>query len=172
MSTIDVRAPLLPVSCRLNGRDTTLNARAGSRLLDVLRDEGHLLGVKEGCGEGECGACTVMIDGEVATSCLVLAQTVEGADVTTVEGCAARAGLSGQNAEHPVQRFLVEEMGTQCGFCTPGFVVSAVALLEANPRATLDEIKDGLSGNLCRCTGYVRIFSAIERARDDMLRRS
>jgi carbon-monoxide dehydrogenase small subunit len=167
VSTVDVRAPLLPVSCRLNGREVTLPARAGSRLLDVLREEGHMLGVKEGCGEGECGACTVLIDGDVVTSCLVLAQTVEGAEVTTVEGVAARV----DSDVHPVQHFLVEEMGTQCGFCTPGIVVSAVALLEQNPHASHEEIKEGLSGNLCRCTGYVRIFSAVERARDELLRR-
>lgn len=165
MSTVDVRAPVLPVTFTLNGKKTTLNARAGARLLDVLREEGLLTGVKEGCGEGECGACSVLLDGKVVCSCLLLAQTVEGAEVVTVEGVAQRAGLP----VHPVQKHFVEEMGTQCGFCTPGMVLSAVALLEENPRPTREEILDGISGNLCRCTGYVRIVRAVERARDDLL---
>lgn len=164
MSTVDVRAPLLDLSCTLNGREVTLAARAGSRLLDVLREEGHLTGVKEGCGEGECGACTVMLDGEVICSCVTLAQTAEGGEIVTVEGLADRIGAS----VHPVQEHFVREMGTQCGFCTPGMVLSAVALLEANPEASHEEILDGISGNLCRCTGYVRIVKAIEDARDEM----
>jgi len=165
MSTVDVRAPIQPVSFRLNGRNVTLNARAGSRLLDVLREEALMTGVKEGCGEGECGACAVLLDGQTVCSCLALVQTVEGCDVVTVEGLAARSGT----AVHPVQRHFVEEMGTQCGFCTPGMVISAVALLEDRPHATRDEIVEGISGNLCRCTGYTRIVSAIEKARDEML---
>lgn len=162
MSTVDVRAPLLPVTLTINGEPQTLQAHAGSRLLDVLRETGHLSGVKEGCGEGECGACTVLLDGEVACSCLLLAQTAEGCEVTTVEGAAARSGA----LLHPVQAQLVAEMGTQCGFCTPGVVLAAVALLEQNPSPTREEILDGVSGNLCRCTGYTRIVRAIERARD------
>ena len=166
MSTVDVRAPVVPITLTVNGKKTTLPARAGARLLDILREEGHLTGVKEGCGEGECGACSVLLDGEVACSCLLLAQTADGASVVTVEGVAARTG----RAVHPVQAHLVREMGTQCGFCTPGMVLSGVALLEANPNPTRDEILDGLSGNLCRCTGYVRIVRAVERARDEMLK--
>jgi carbon-monoxide dehydrogenase small subunit len=164
MSTVDVRAPLLDLSCTLNGKQVTLAAREGSRLLDVLREEGHLSGVKEGCGEGECGACTVLLDGQVVCSCVTLAQTAEGAEVVTVEG------LTGPGGEgvHPVQEHFIREMGTQCGFCTPGMVLSAVALLEDNPQATQAEILDGISGNLCRCTGYLRIVKAIEDARDEM----
>lgn len=165
MSTIDVRAPLLPVTCVVNGREVTLQARAGSRLLDVLREDGQLTGVKEGCGEGECGACSVLLDGDVVCACLVLAQTVEGCEVVTIEGLAARKGVE----VHPVQEHFVREMGTQCGFCTPGMVLSAAALLEQNPNPTREEILDGISGNLCRCTGYTRIVKAVERARDDML---
>jgi aerobic-type carbon monoxide dehydrogenase small subunit (CoxS/CutS family) len=164
MSTVDVRAPVLDLSCTLNGRQVTLAARAGSRLLDVLREEGHLTGVKEGCGEGECGACTVLLDDQVICSCVTLAQTAEGAEVVTVEGLGDRIGAD----VHPVQEHFVREMGTQCGFCTPGMVLSAVALLEENPAATREEILDGISGNLCRCTGYVRIVKAIEDARDEM----
>lgn len=164
MSTTDVRAPLQPIHCRLNGRATVLSARAGARLLDVLREEGHLYGVKEGCGEGECGACTVLLDGAVACSCLLLAQSVEGAEVVTVEGIAARAGRD----VHPVQEHLVREMGTQCGFCTPGVVLAAVALLEENDNPGREEILDAISGNLCRCTGYARIVRAIEAARDEL----
>ncbi len=166
MSTVDVRAPFLPIQFNLNGKSVELNARAGSRLLDVLREEGHLFGVKEGCGEGECGACTVMIDGQVACSCITLAQTVEGCDVTTVEGLPGRVGRD----VHPVQHHFIQEMGTQCGFCTPGMVLSAVALLEDNPAATREEILDGISGNLCRCTGYVKIVDAIERAQAELTR--
>ena len=165
MSTIDVRAPLLDVSCTLNGSKVILAARAGSRLLDVLREEGHLTGVKEGCGEGECGACTVLLDGQIVCSCVTLAQTAEGADVVTVEGLADRV----DGNIHPVSDHFVREMGTQCGFCTPGMVISAVALLEENPNPSRDQILDGISGNLCRCTGYLRIVKAVENARDEML---
>lgn len=164
MSTVDVRAPLLDLSCTLNGRKVTLGARAGARLLDILREEGHLTGVKEGCGEGECGACTVLLDGQVVCSCVTLAQTAEGAEVITVEGLKDPS----TDKPHPVQEHFVREMGTQCGFCTPGMVLSAVALLEENPKAGREEILDGISGNLCRCTGYVRIVKAIEDARDEM----
>lgn len=163
MSTIDVRAPLAPIQVTLNGKNTQLAARAGARLLDVLREEAHMSGVKEGCGEGECGACTVLLDGEVACACLVLAQSADGAEIWTVEGVGARH----PSGTHPVQTHLVREMGTQCGFCTPGMVLSAVALLEENPNPTREEILDGISGNLCRCTGYTRIVRAIEAARDE-----
>ena len=165
MSTTDVRAPIYPVRFSLNGQEVELNTHAGSRLLDVLREEGAFTGVKEGCGEGECGACTVLLDGEPVNACLLLAQTVEGAEVTTVEGLAARSG----RALHPVQDHFVREMGTQCGFCTPGFVLSAAALLEQNPSANEAEIKDAISGNLCRCTGYTKIVRAVEKARDELL---
>lgn len=141
-----------------------MNARAGSRLLDVLREEALMTGVKEGCGEGECGACAVLLDGQTVCACLTLAQTVDGCDVVTVEGLAARAGRD----VHPVQHHFVQEMGTQCGFCTPGMVISAVALLEDKPDASHAEILDAISGNLCRCTGYTRIVSAISKARDEM----
>jgi carbon-monoxide dehydrogenase small subunit len=164
MSTLDVLAPKLPVSFVLNGRALTLNAPAGARLLDVLRDIGHLTGTKEGCGEGECGACSVLLDGDVVCACLVLAQTVDGCEVTTVEGLPSRLGVD----MHPVQHHVVNAMGTQCGFCTPGVVVSAVALLEQNPNADQAQILDGLSGNLCRCTGYGRIVQAVENARDEL----
>ena len=165
MSTTDVRAPVLPLRLLLNGREVELPARAGQRLLDVLREEGHLTGVKEGCGEGECGACSVLLDGEVVCSCLLLAQTAGDCEVVTIEGLAARA----RKDVHPVQKHFVAEMGTQCGFCTPGVVLGAAALLEQKPNATEAEILDGISGSLCRCTGYTRIVSAIMKARDEML---
>ncbi len=167
MSTHDVRAPIQPVTCVLNGKKTTLPAHAGERLLDVLRRAGHCRGVKEGCGEGECGACTILLDGEAVCSCLSLAQTVEGGDIVTVEG------LHAQNGEpHPVQRHVVAEMGTQCGFCTPGVILSAAQLLDDNPAATHEDILDGISGTLCRCTGYTRIIRAVEKARDEMVQLS
>jgi aerobic carbon-monoxide dehydrogenase small subunit len=165
MSTVDVRAPVLPTTFVLNGREVTLPSRAGARLLDVLREHGECSGVKEGCGEGECGACSVLLDGDVVCSCLVLTQTVEGCEVVTVEGLAERV----ERDVHPVQEHFIREMGTQCGFCTPGMIMSAVALLEQNPTASKEEILEGISGSLCRCTGYVRIVRAVEMARDELL---
>ncbi len=163
MSTQDVRAPILPVTCQLNGSKTALPAHAGERLLDVLRRAGHCAGVKEGCGEGECGACTVLLDGEAVCSCLALAQTAEGCEVVTVEGLKRQDGTP-----HPVQTHVVNEMGTQCGFCTPGVILAAAQLLDDKPDATREDILDGISGTLCRCTGCVRIIRAVEKARDEM----
>lgn len=139
----------------VNGQPVTVHVSPMSRLLDVLREDLRLTGSKEGCGEGECGACTVMIDGEIVNSCLVPVCQVEGANVTTVEGIATADTL------HPVQAALIAHGGTQCGICTPGFVVAAAALLAEKPHPTRDEVREAIAGNLCRCTGYQRIIDAV-----------
>ncbi len=136
----------------LNGRRANLGVHPLKRLLDVLREDCGLTGTKEGCGEGECGACTVLVDGVAVNSCLVPAAHAEGTRVTTIEG------LSGR---HPLQRAFVEQGGAQCGICTPGMIMAAAAL---GPRPSLDEIRIGLAGNLCRCTGYSAIYRSVQRA--------
>lgn len=137
----------------VNGRRATLSVHPLKRLLDVLREDCGLTGTKEGCGEGECGACTVLLDGAPVNSCLVPAAHAAGARVTTIEG------LGGK---HPLQRAFVECGGAQCGICTPGMILAAVAL---GKKPTLNEIKVGLAGNLCRCTGYDAIYRSIQSAR-------
>ncbi len=129
-----------------------------ARLLDVLRERLHLTGTKEGCGEGECGACTVFIDGEIVNSCLVPVAQVNGAEITTIEGVASGDQL------HAVQQAFIDCGGAQCGICTPGMVLAAVDLLERNPNPTETDIRNGLAGNLCRCTGYMKIFESVVRA--------
>lgn len=137
----------------INRKTVTIRAHPLTRLLDVLREECGLTGTKEGCGEGECGACTVLIDGEAVNSCLVPVAQVHGRRITTIEG------LGGS---HPLQRSFVEHGGAQCGICTPGMIMAAAAL---GPRPGLDEIRTGLAGNLCRCTGYAAIYRAVQKAR-------
>ena len=129
-----------------------------ARLLDVLREELKLTGTKEGCGEGECGACTVLIDGQIVNSCLVPVAQVEGATITTIEGVAHEKDL------HSVQQAFIDHGGAQCGICTPGMVLAAINLLERNPNPNESEIRTGLAGNLCRCTGYMKIFESIVKA--------
>jgi aerobic carbon-monoxide dehydrogenase small subunit len=129
------------------------------RLLDVLREQLHLTGTKEGCGEGECGACTVVIDGQIVNSCLVPVAQVEGCSIKTIEGIAL-----GEGQLHAVQEAFIECGGAQCGICTPGMVIAAISLLEKTPNPTDDEIRNGLAGNLCRCTGYMKIFESVVRA--------
>jgi len=146
------------VRCTVNGVEATLRAYPFARLLDVLREEVGLTGTKEGCGEGECGACSVLLDGELVNSCLVPAAQVQGADILTVEGVADGERL------HAVQRAMVECGGAQCGICTPGMVLAAVNLLKRTPEPTEADIREGLAGNLCRCTGYTKIFDAVVKA--------
>src|SRR3989454_12073852 len=136
----------------LNGKRTRLNAHPMKRLIDVLREDCGFTGTKEGCGEGECGACTILIEGMPVNSCLVPAAHVDGARVTTIEGLDGR---------HPLQRAFVDHGGAQCGICTPGMIMAAVAL---GPRPTLQQIRVGLAGNLCRCTGYSAIYRSIDAA--------
>jgi carbon-monoxide dehydrogenase small subunit len=129
-----------------------------ARLLDVLREELRLTGTKEGCGEGECGACSVMVDGELANSCLMPVIQAEGAEIRTIEG------VAGAGVLHAVQQAFLEHGGAQCGICTPGMVLASISLLKRHPNPTDDQIRVGLAGNLCRCTGYMRIFEAVRRA--------
>jgi len=146
------------VSFLVNGVERTFDGPPMTRLLDVLREHLGLTGVKEGCGEGECGACSVFMDGELVNSCLVPALQAEGASITTIEGLATDGRL------HRVQQAFLECGGAQCGICTPGMILAAVALLEKHPRPDMEQIREGLAGNLCRCTGYMRIFESVARA--------
>ncbi len=145
------------LALRVNGEVHTVLAPVWKTLLEVLREDLGLTGTKHGCELGECGACTILIDGVPALSCLVLPVEVQGRDITTVEGLT-------DGELHPVQRAFVEAGALQCGYCTPGFVLAAVALLERTPSPTRAEIAEALSGNLCRCTGYQRIADAVEAA--------
>ena len=148
----------MKVNFVLNGDPTTIDVAENARLVDVLRNDFHLTGTKEGCGVGECGACTVIIDGKAVASCLVLAVSVEGKSVLTIEGLSKNGELD------PVQEAFIDHHASQCGFCTPGFIMSAKALLDANPAPTREEIRIAISGNICRCTGYHQIVDAIEDA--------
>src|ERR1700730_13679188 len=151
-------ADKLRVACVVNNEQQTLHAYPMERLLDVLREQLRLTGSKEGCGEGECGACSVMIDGQIVNSCLVPVAQVEGASIQTIEGIATDDQL------HAVQRAFIECGGAQCGICTPGMVLAAVNLLDRNPNPSGTDIRNGLAGNLCRCTGYIKIFESVVRA--------
>lgn len=146
----------------INGADVECAFNPNKTLLEVLREDVNLTGTKHGCEMGHCGACTVIVDGDAILSCLALAVETIGHDVRTVEGLADGAEL------HPVQRAFAASGGAQCGYCTPGFIMSAVALLERNPRASRAETMQALSGNLCRCTGYTKIIEAVESAAADM----
>jgi aerobic-type carbon monoxide dehydrogenase small subunit (CoxS/CutS family) len=139
----------------LNGKPVKLSVPEDKRAVDLLREDLGLTGTKEACGEGECGACTVLIDGVPRVSCLTLAAQLEGRRVTTIEGLAPEGGL------HPVQQAFVAHGAIQCGFCTPGMVLSAASLLKSNPTPSSQEAKQALSGNLCRCTGYKKIIEAV-----------
>ncbi|MBI5511845.1 MAG: (2Fe-2S)-binding protein [Deltaproteobacteria bacterium] len=141
----------------LNGKAVALDAPPAGRLIDALRDHAGLTSVKEGCGEGECGSCTVLVDGEPVCSCLTLAGQVAGAKVETVEGLA-------RGPDRPLVDAVVEAAGVQCGYCTPGVILAAKALLDAHETPTRNDIKTALSGNLCRCTGYHRLIDAVDKA--------
>ena len=142
----------------INGVEREFLAEPRQILLEVLREELHLYGTKEGCGNGNCGACSVIVDGRVANSCLILAVQVDGKEVLTVEGLASGTEL------HPLQKAFLEEAALQCGFCTPGFLMAAKALLDENPSPSEEEIRRWLAGNLCRCTGYDKIVRAVQKA--------
>ena len=146
----------IKVNMVVNGEARSVEVNANARLLDVLREDLELTGTKEGCAVGECGACTVIVDGETVNSCLVLAGSMEGKEITTIEGVAKDGELD------VIQEKFIEHHALQCGFCTPGFVMSTKALLDVNPDPTREEIRTAVSGNLCRCTGYDQIVEAIE----------
>jgi len=147
------------ISFRLNGDEVTAEVPASWTLLKTLRDFFELIGAKEGCGAGECGACTVIVDGEAVNSCIYPIAEVEGKSVTTIEGITGKDGTL-----HPLQKAFVENNGVQCGFCTSGMIMSAKSLLDHNPAPTREEIRKSIAGNLCRCTGYVQIVESIEKA--------
>ncbi|HKP10495.1 MAG TPA: (2Fe-2S)-binding protein [Blastocatellia bacterium] len=151
------------IAFQVNGAGREVDAPPMRRALDVLRETLRLTGTKEGCGEGECGACSIILDGEVVNSCLVPACQLQNASIITVEG------LSRDGRLDPLQRAFLETGGAQCGICTPGMLIAARALLEANPTPTRDDIKEAIAGNLCRCTGYVKIIDAIEEAAKERL---
>jgi carbon-monoxide dehydrogenase small subunit len=145
----------LHIACKINGQDTEFLCEGRSSLLEVLRDELKLTGAKEGCNNGNCGACNVIMDGKLVNSCLVMAAEVQGKSITTIEGIATKDGL------HPLQQCFLEGAALQCGICTPGFIVAAKALLEKKPNPTEADARHFLAGNLCRCTGYDKIIRAV-----------
>lgn len=150
------------IELTINGKTETVTVAPYLTLLEVLRDTLDLTGTKEGCSTGHCGACTVLLDGEPVSSCLLLAVEAEGRAITTVEG------LAGNGQLHPVQAAFVEKGGLQCGFCTSGMMLASVALLQRNPQPTEEEIRMALVGNLCRCTGYHKIVEAVQHAAEEM----
>jgi len=158
MSPLPVASAKYELSFTVNGGTKKLLAHPMERLLDVLRNDLGLTGVKEGCGEGECGSCSVLLDGMLVNSCLIPVAQANTAHIVTIEGMAAHALMK------PLQESFLECGGAQCGICTPGMILAAVHLLEKNPEPALTDIREGLAGNLCRCTGYTQIFEAVARA--------
>ena len=152
----------LVITSKINGEERTFLADSRDSLLEALRERLNLKGVKEGCNNGNCGACAVILDGRLVNSCCVMAAEIEGATVETVEGLATPEGL------HPLQQAFLDEAALQCGICTPGFLMSSKALLAENPAPTDDEVRFWLAGNLCRCTGYDKIIQAVQLAAEQM----
>jgi carbon-monoxide dehydrogenase small subunit len=150
------------IQLTINSQQRTVEAPPMKRLLDVLREDLHLTGAKEGCGEGECGSCSVLMNGELVNSCLVPVLQADGARIITIEGVASHL-VEGKRL-HPIQQCFLEQGGAQCGICTPGMIMATYHLLEKYTQPTLLQIQEGLSGNLCRCTGYTRIFNAVQAA--------
>jgi len=148
------------ITLTINNQVQTIDGPPMKRLLDVLREDLGLTGAKEGCGEGECGSCSVLMNGELVNSCLVPILQADGAQITTIEGLSPEATAP----LHPIQQCFLEHGGAQCGICTPGMILATHHLLQKHPYPTLAEIQEGLAGNLCRCTGYMRIFEAVQRA--------
>jgi carbon-monoxide dehydrogenase small subunit len=153
------------ITLNVNGNEYTLEVKSSATLLDVIREHLGLTGTKEGCGEGECGACTVLMDGPAVNACLILAVEANGRRITTIEG------LSHGEELHPIQQAFVDIGGMQCGFCTPGMILSAKVLLDKNQNPTDEEIRKGLEGNFCRCTGYTKIIESVRTAAQRMRER-
>lgn len=151
----------LDVKLTVNGVKHKLKVGSQERLLDTIRKQLKLTGTKEGCSVGECGACTVIVDDQAVNSCMVLTAQVDGSEIITVEGLESKSGL------HPLQKAFIEKQAVQCGFCTPGMLMSALALLKSNPEPSTEEIKTAMEGNLCRCTGYQQIIEAVEMAAEE-----
>ena len=152
------------IQITLNGKKTSVEVQAHRLLLDLLRDEIGLTGTKEGCGTGDCGACTVFLNGKPVNSCLILSGELDGAEIVTIEGLKIGPEL------HPVQKAFIQDGGAQCGYCTPGMLMMSKALLEENPNPTEEDIRFALSGNLCRCTGYAKIVQAVQDAAVELRR--
>jgi len=152
----------MKITLTVNGKKREVEVKPHTRLLDVLREDLGLTGTKEGCGKGECGACTVIMDNKVVASCLVLAPQADGSEIQTVEG------LAGKDKLHPIQQSFIETGAVQCGFCIPGMIMSSKKLLDEKINLSEEEIKRGLSGNICRCTGYVKIIDAVKEASHKM----
>jgi len=150
------------ITLNVNGREYLLEVAPNEILLNVLRDRLNLTGTKYGCGLGECGACTVLVEGRAILSCQTLAVSMDGKRIITIEGVSEHGNL------HPLQEAFIEEGAIQCGFCTPGMILASKALLDRNPDPSIDDIKDALRGNFCRCTGYVNIFRAVQKAARNM----
>ena len=163
---MEVNREKMRIRFRVNKKDVALDVEPDETALFAIRERLGLKGAKEGCGIGECGACTIMVDGKAVNSCLMLAAQLHDREVMTVEGLEAFHGL------HPLQQAFLEHHAVQCGFCTPGLLMSALALLEQNPRPSREEILEGVAGNLCRCTGYEQIVAAIEDAAERLLQGS
>jgi len=153
------------VRLKVNGTQISVEVNGAERLLDILRDKLTLKGPKEGCGTGDCGACTVILDGATVPACLVLAASLDGSEVTTIEGIGSPGAL------HPLQEAFIQNGAVQCGFCIPGIITAAKNFLDSNPSPTRDEVREALVGNLCRCTGYMRIVEAVMMAAEMMRNR-
>ncbi|MFW6409596.1 MAG: (2Fe-2S)-binding protein [Halanaerobiales bacterium] len=152
----------ITVELNVNGKEYKLDVKPNRRLLDILREDLNLTGVKEGCGVGECGACTIIMNNEIVNSCMILAGQADGAEIITIEDLEDSEGM------HPIQKAFIDAGAVQCGFCTPGMILASLKLLQKNPDPTKEEIKEGLSGNFCRCTGYKQIIEAVKLAAERM----
>lgn len=155
----------MDLELEVNGKVYALSVEPWKTLLEVLRDELGLTGTKKGCGDGNCGSCTVLMDGKAVNSCLLLVPQVRGKKILTIEGLGDEENL------HPLQQAFIDHFAIQCGFCTPGMIMTAKAILDEKPNATEEEIREGIHGNICRCTGYLKIVEAIEAARDELAKR-